>query len=144
MTPITNDWLLEQVKKEQAYCREFEEAHKDIFEKVENAISSGRLVIPDIELAIKEQIWKSEIRLILKFVSDSPFSYPDFLATTNGTTRNHKDQYILGMFEKYHSKMLKELFPTMMYYTVSLGAKDNAIHRIQVILPQPKPCVSAF
>ena len=144
MTPITNDWLLEQVKKEQEYRHEFEKAHKDIFDKVENAISSGGLVIPDIELAIKEQFGNPEIRLNLKFVSDSPFSYPDFLATTNGTTRNHKDKYILGMFEKYHSNFLKELFPTMLYYTVSLGAKDNAISSIQVILPSPKSHVSAF
>lgn len=139
MKPITNNWIWQQIQKEQTRRREFEQAHKDVFQKIETTISNGRFVVPDLEQVIQTQLGaykQPEFHFNVHLVCDSQFSFPESLAMS-GTMANQRVEFVVRMFEKYHLKTLKEMFPTMIRYHIGLGDRQRTIDWIQVILPIP-------
>lgn len=141
MNPITNTWLWEQVKKEEARRRDYEESHKKEFKRIEESIEDGELFFQDIEKQISYQCKVNSLRGRGNFTIRGAFrcsnlKFPEVDINDN-TASAHRQEFIERTFEKYHLAKLKSMFPAMLEYSLSCGTNHYTISSINVILQYP-------
>lgn len=135
MKPFTNNWFCDQIQKEQKRRREFEQDHKGVFAKIEDAIAKGTLIPPTNleEWYFRDQVLENQttFQINVGFAPDTSYSFLD------GMKSSWKKGILTRLFTKYHLDTLRKTFPTMSDYQLMFCGNGISITCVVVMVPVP-------